>query len=121
MRKRAWFVVGVILLALFATCHDSIASDFAALPVKAAPKGPADGWSGFYVGGHFGIAAGSADWQVNDFGAPLPSVRGSINLFNSFDAFRGTGSYFGGFQGGYNYVLSSGLLIGVESDVSFGN
>src|SRR5258708_21280477 len=35
--------------------------------------------------------------------------------------FKGTGSYFAGFHGGYNYLLPSRLLLGVEADVSFPN
>jgi high affinity Mn2+ porin len=125
-------VGGMAFLALVAGGTNSLADGVAPptakvpvkavkMPVKAPPKAPADGWTGFYVGGHFGIAAGSADWRANGFGAPLPPVGGSINLFNSFDAFRGTGSFFGGFQAGYNYLLPSGLLLGIESDISFGN
>src|SRR5215470_12197858 len=89
-------VGGMAFLALVAGCNDSIADGVAPLPVKTPakmpvkaappPKAPADSWTGFYVGGHFGIAAGSADWQATGFGAPLPPVGGSINLFNSFDA-----------------------------------
>ncbi len=35
--------------------------------------------------------------------------------------FKGTGSYFAGFQGGYNYLLPSRVLLGVEADISFPN
>ena len=38
-----------------------------------------------------------------------------------FQRFKGTGSYFGGFQAGYNYLLPSGLALGVETDISFAN
>ena len=33
----------------------------------------------------------------------------------------GTGSYFIGLQGGYNYVFPSRLMLGVEADVSAPN
>ena len=33
----------------------------------------------------------------------------------------GTGSYFAGIQGGYNYVFPSRVMLGFESDVSFPN
>ncbi|MGD0024463.1 MAG: hypothetical protein ABSC37_07530 [Xanthobacteraceae bacterium] len=35
--------------------------------------------------------------------------------------FTGTGSFFAGFQGGYNIMLPSRLLLGVETDASFPN
>jgi high affinity Mn2+ porin len=50
-----------------------------------------------------------------------PALSGSLDLFNSFNAFTGTGSYFGGFQAGYNYMLPSRWLFGVEADISFPN
>src|SRR4029077_8270038 len=50
-----------------------------------------------------------------------PALSGSLDLFNSFNAFTGTGSYFEGFQAGYNYLLPSRWLFGVEADVSFPN
>ena len=50
-----------------------------------------------------------------------PALNGSLDLFNSFNAFNGTGSYFAGFQAGYNYMAPSRWLFGVEADVSFPN
>ena len=52
-------------------------------------------------------------------GAAGPAQNGSLDLFNSFNAFNGMGSYFEGFQAGYNYMLPSRWLFGVEADVSF--
>ncbi len=46
---------------------------------------------------------------------------GSLDFFNSFDVFKGTGSYFDGLQGGYNYLLPSRQLFGIEADISFPN
>ena len=37
----------------------------------------------------------------------------------AIDLFTGEGSNFGGFQAGYNTVFKSGLLLGVEADISF--
>ena len=54
-------------------------------------------------------------------GAAGPALNGSLDLFNSFNAFNGTGSYFAGFQAGYNYMAPSRWLFGVEADVSFPN
>ena len=52
-------------------------------------------------------------------GAAGPAQSGAIDLFNSFNAFNGMGSYFEGFQAGYNYMMPSRWLFGVEADVSF--
>ena len=55
---------------------------------------------------------------------PIPPVvhRAARSIyFNGFDIFKGTGSFFAGFQGGYNFMLPSRLLLGVEADASFPN
>ena len=46
---------------------------------------------------------------------------GRTDLTNGFDLFKGTGSFFSGLQGGYNVVLPSRLMLGVEADASFPN
>ena len=38
-----------------------------------------------------------------------------------FPTGKAVGSMFGGVQAGYNYQLKSGLLFGVETDISFPN
>ena len=50
---------------------------------------------------------------------PIPSLSGSFGLFQPFDGFKDTGSYFEGLQAGYNYMLLNRLVIGGEADVSF--
>ena len=85
------------------------------LPVKA-PTAQAFDWNGFYVGGHFSYAAGSSNWTATQAGAP--PLAGSLDFFNSYDSFKGTGSYFLGLQAGYNVVLPSRVLLGVEADFS---
>jgi high affinity Mn2+ porin len=64
-------------------------------------------WTGLYVGGHAGYARGDARFTIFD-PAPAPSA----------DRF---GSLFGGVQAGYNHVLPSGILLGIEADISFPN
>ena len=80
------------------------------MPVKsrAASVAPYD-WTGFYVGGHVGYGRGHADAALTDFGAPAD------NFGSSF------GSLTGGIQIGYNYILPSRILLGVEADASFLN
>jgi high affinity Mn2+ porin len=64
-------------------------------------------WSGAYFGGHVGYSRG---YGRNTLFDPDPTAAG-----NSF------GSLFGGLQLGYNYLLPSRLLVGVEGDISFPN
>jgi high affinity Mn2+ porin len=94
-------------------------ADAADIPFKT-PQMPAPyDWSGFYVGGHVGYAVGWSNWTSADLAGGAAS--GTLDLYNGFDIFKGTGSFFGGFQGGYNLVLPSRLLLGLEADASFPN
>ena len=98
------------------------AADAADLPLKApAASDTVFSWTGFYIGGHFGYAAARTDWSATDPGAAAPALAGSFDLFNEYDAFKGTGSYLFGLQAGYNYVLPSRWLIGFEADASAPN
>jgi high affinity Mn2+ porin len=64
-------------------------------------------WSGFYFGGHTGFSHGRVSSTVTN-GAP-PSLTNSL------------GGLYAGLQGGYNFVLPSRLLLGIEGDMSFAN
>ena len=77
-----------------------------------------DPWTGFYLGGNLGYATAHSDWSATQPGG-APNLTGSLDLFRAFDAFDGAGSQFGGLQAGYNYMLPSRLVVGVEADVSF--
>jgi len=69
-------------------------------PLKAPARISAFDWTGFYVGGHVGYARGNARVKIVD---------------DDLDSFRSSfGSLTGGLQGGYNYVLPSRLLLGIE-------
>jgi high affinity Mn2+ porin len=111
-------VAGASLIAL-ASAGRADAADHSAMRVKAPRQPSAYDWTGLYLGGHFGYAAGSSDWSASQIGVAAPIVTGSLDLFNTFDIFRGTGSDFAGFQGGYNYMLPSRLVLGIEADASF--
>src|SRR5580704_12638077 len=107
-----------VVIGLVALMESAAAAD---LPVKAPPPPPlasaAYDWSGFYLGGHFGYAAGSSHLSATQPGAP--AVTGSLDLFNAYDMYRDTGSDFAGFQAGYNHMVPSRWLLGIEADVSF--
>ncbi len=71
-------------------------------------------WSGVYVGAYMGYASGRSNWTAG-------TGAGSIDLFNSFDPFRGTGSYFTGLQAGYDVRMPSRIFFGAEADISAPN
>jgi len=77
------------------------------MPLKAPHLLPAFDWSGFYIGGHTGYSRGTSTAVLSD---PLPvSTNGIVS------------GLIGGVQGGYNVHLPSGLLLGVEADLTFPN
>ena len=93
-----------------------------ALPAKAPPPTAAsagDDWTGFYAGGHLGYAAGFSNWTATQAGAATPSLSGALDLFQGYNFSTGKGSYLLGLQAGYNYMLPSRVVLGVETDVSF--
>ena len=107
-------------IAFFALVRPAAAADLGTMPVKALPVPASPDWTGFYLGGHFGYATGTSNWAATQ-GGGAAALNGSLDLFNSFDAFKGTGSYFAGLQAGYNRMLPSRFLFGVEMDFSAPN
>src|SRR5262249_8093654 len=107
------FAFSVGLAATFATATHAadaiVPPPWNQLPLKAPPARatPYFDWSGFYVGGHVGYRRGNAQVTLAD---PDPT-----NFSHPF------GSLTGGLQGGYNYVLPSRFLLGIEADASFMN
>ena len=100
-------------------------AEAADLPVSMPVKAPvpyvstAYDWNGWYVGAHAGVIRGASNWSAAPPGAS--ALNGSFNLPFNFDFMAGTGSYMFGMQGGYNYVLPSRVMLGVEADVSAPN
>jgi high affinity Mn2+ porin len=82
------------------------------LPVKAPVPRLYD-WTGFYAGVHLGYAWGRSDWT----GQPDP-LSGSLNMFQRYDAFANTGSWFAGLQVGYDYMLPNRVVVGAVADLS---
>jgi high affinity Mn2+ porin len=74
---------------------------------------PSYDWTGFYLGGHLGLAWGNSSWTGG------PGITGTTSLYQGMNSFDEGGSWFGGLQGGYNYELPDHLLLGAEADVSF--
>ena len=115
-----WFVkASLVLFAYVLVVTDCRAADLPAFPVKAPPVAGLYDWTGFYVGGHMGYAGGNSNWTANPTRAGPPSTSGSVDMFLPLDEPAETGSFFMGFQGGYNYMLANRMVLGVEADVSF--
>jgi high affinity Mn2+ porin len=109
--------IGVaVLLALTATCRAAGLS--IATTNETGRTGNYD-WAGAYIGAELGYAAGSSSWPAASAGSDGPRLSGSFDMFREFDAFEGTGSYFEGLEAGYNYLLPSHIVLGVEGDLSF--
>jgi high affinity Mn2+ porin len=105
--RAATFFLGAALA--FAFGASARAADLIGqIPMQATPSVaiPYD-WTGAYLGGHVGYGRGHGRNNLFD---PNPTTDGA-----SF------GSLFGGLQFGYNYLLPSRLLVGVEGDISFPN
>jgi high affinity Mn2+ porin len=81
---------------------------------KTAPwnTGAPYNWSGFYAGGHIGLATGASNWNAG------PGVSGNTSFYQGLDSFNEGGSFFEGVQAGYNHLLPNRVLIGAEVDAS---
>jgi high affinity Mn2+ porin len=76
-------------------------------------------WTGFHLGAQLGYAGGHSSWSATEPGSASPTLAGSLELFNSYDGFKGTGSYLLGLSAGYDHVWPSRLLLGAEADAWF--
>src|SRR5215813_13997342 len=101
------YLLGSVALATLAMTEPVSAADAPTLPAKAPARAPAYDWNGFYFGGHVGYGSGQASTTVWD-PAPTPGT-------NTF------GGAIAGVQLGYNWVLPSHLLLGLETDLTFMN
>jgi high affinity Mn2+ porin len=116
-RRRGLRQIGYAMAA-FAAVPAAAAELPLAMPVKApvrvqAPVPQLYDWTGFYAGVHIGDAWGRSNWTERPDG---PS--GSLNMFQRYDAFEGAGSWFGGAQVGYDYMLPNRVVIGGVTDFS---
>src|SRR5262245_23445782 len=108
-------LAGVTATAAFLAAAPALAADvqLAAKAPSQVPVVQAYDWTGLYVGGHLGYAGGRSNWS-----AP-PDLASSFGLFQSSDIFTGSGSYFGGLQIGYDFMLANRVVLGVQLDSSF--
>ena len=74
-------------------------------PAKSPAKAAYYDWTGFYMGDHFRYATGYSRWSATQPGMADFTLAGSPDLFKAFDGFKGTGSYYLGLHGGYNYMF----------------
>ncbi|MGD0333606.1 MAG: carbohydrate porin [Xanthobacteraceae bacterium] len=106
-------MLGAVIGMTLATVGGAAADDV--MVTKAPPPSSIPGnfsWTGFYAGGHLGVAWGSSNWTA-------PGITGSTNLFQPIDSFNEAGSFFEGLQAGYSYMLPNRVVIGAEVDASF--
>src|SRR5262249_21108614 len=111
----------VLMFGAHARADDSLTASRETRDTTAPRDVPAEtarsDWTGLYVGAHAGLSTGHSAWSATQSGGP--NLSGSLNFFTPYDVFNGHGSHFAGLSGGYNYVLSSRLVAGLEADVSF--
>jgi high affinity Mn2+ porin len=113
-RRRGGLLASVGAASLWVACPAIAADQNFQLPRKAPVLvNEPFNWTGWYVGVHMGDAWGKSNWTKP------PDQSGSLNLFNRYDAFATTGSYFGGFQFGYDYMLPNRVVVGGIVDTSF--
>lgn len=94
------------VVALLAASAISVSAYAADMSVKAPPPAPvAINWTGFYVGGHAGLAAGNYDWTF---------VGNGSTTSHNFSQFAG------GAQLGFNYQIGQWVL-GIEGSGTWGD
>ena len=72
-----------VIIGLLALAGGAAAAD---MPVKAPPPAAtAYDWTGVYIGGHIGYAAGSSSWSAMPTGVVGPVQSGSLDLSNVGD------------------------------------
>ncbi|MFY9657907.1 MAG: carbohydrate porin [Methylocystis sp.] len=98
----------ILAAAVFSAAR---AADVAETKGAAETPAPADPWNGFYFGGHIGRAGGKSNWSG-------PDIWDTSGLAKQIDTFTEAGSFLSGFQGGYNLLLPSHVLLGLEGDLA---
>lgn len=110
------FLIGIgiaCLCALSLLASDAYSADLPAKTRPPAPAAPTADWSGFYIGAHAGH--GWSKFKDIDEGNLVGFFTG-----DSFTSPEPRG-FVGGFHAGYNWQVSSILVLGIEGDFSFSN
>jgi hypothetical protein len=81
--------------ALALVAPDAFAADLSDMATKVPPLAQTYDWTGFYVGGHIGLATGRSNWTANATTSGAPPVSGSLDMYRSPDAFYESGMSFG--------------------------
>ncbi|WP_041357606.1 carbohydrate porin [Nitrobacter hamburgensis] len=108
LRRGRHVVLAGVALSALALGGSAVAADVGAslLPTKAMPR-PVIDWTGLYFGAHAGFGGGRSTATLVD-----PASTTGRNDY---------GGIISGVQAGYNIQLPSGLLLGLEADISFPN
>ncbi len=114
MREYLRIVMALVALDVASSAmvaHRAAAAD---LRLKAPPHSApsAYDWTGFYAGGHVGLAWGNSDWNS-------PPNSGALDLWQGLDAFKESGSFFEGIQVGYDHMFPNRVVLGAMADWSF--
>jgi high affinity Mn2+ porin len=99
--------------AAFLAAAPAMAAEVSVKAPWQAPIVQAYDWTGLYVGAHLGYAWGHSNWSTP------AGLASSLDLDQSSDIFTGAGSYFGGLQIGYDYMLANRVVLGAQLDTSF--
>jgi outer membrane immunogenic protein len=92
-------------VASISFCGAAVAADLPARSSVYTNPAPLSSWEGFYAGVHGGYASGDVDIVAGVGPTGSGSPKGG----------------FGGFQIGYNYLVTPNWLLGYEVDASFGD
>jgi high affinity Mn2+ porin len=99
------YLIGLSAFCVLAMHQQAASADLPVkLPLKAPTKPSPFDWTGFYFGGHVGYATGASNWSATEVASSGPALSGALDMFQSYDAFKGTGSFFHGLQAGYPRV-----------------
>ncbi len=116
MRKGQKALVGLVSLTLW----DIAAASAADMPVKAQPPAPVAqyNWSGFYLGAHAGYRW--ADPNFSGAGYDFDTGGGVVSFPPRNESYRVNGGIIG-VHGGYNFMVTPAVLVGLEGDWTWGS
>ncbi len=105
-------VAGIAFAAISIAATAVKAADLSTAPFNKAPVA-AYSWNGFYFGGNVG-----GGWASSSDGVEYAFPGGAFPVGTNYTPTRMTGPV-GGLQGGYNWGITSNVLLGVEGDYSW--